>query len=327
VLEPGSVITPLLEVDGLEVRYTGKAGGTVHAVSDVSFTQAAGETLGVVGESGCGKSSLGRAILRLVPATARRLSFAGEDLLALGERAMRRRRRDMQLVFQDPFASLDPRFTIGRTLEEPLLVHRVGSRAERRERVAELLRQVGLSPDAIGRYPHEFSGGQRQRIAIARAIALRPKLVVADEPVSALDVSIQSQILNLLLDLRDALGLAYVFISHDLVVVRLVSHRIAVMYLGRIVELGPAESVFTQAAHPYTQALLSAIPRPEPGRARQRTRLAGEPPSPEQPPPGCPFHPRCPRAAAVCAVELPPLAPFPAADAAHTVRCHFPGPG
>ena len=327
MLESGPVNAPLLEVEGLDVRFAGRAGGVIHAVSDVSLTQAAGETLGVVGESGCGKSSLGRAILRLVPATARRLHFAGEDLLALSERALRRRRRDMQLVFQDPFASLDPRFTIRRTLEEPFIVHGVGSRAERRARIEALLDQVGLDPAAADRYPHEFSGGQRQRIAIARAIALRPRLVVADEPVSALDVSIRSQILNLLLDLREALGLAYVFISHDLAVVRLVSHRIAVMYLGRIVELGTAEQVFERAAHPYTQALLAAIPRPVPRQQRQRAHLTGEPPNPEHPPPGCPFHPRCPRAAAICTAELPPLAAHAAADARHAVRCHFPGPG
>jgi oligopeptide/dipeptide ABC transporter ATP-binding protein len=295
----------------------------IHAVEDVSFALAPGETLGIVGESGCGKSTLARALLRLVEPSAGRVVFRGEDLTRLGEREMRRRRSQLQLIFQDPFASLDPRCTIQATLEEPFIVHRVGSKRERRERIARLLVQVGLEPAAGSRYPHEFSGGQRQRIAIARAIALEPKLVIADEPVSALDVSIQSQIINLLIDLREELGLAFLFISHDLAVVRLVSARVGVMYLGRIVELAPTAALFAAPQHPYTQALLAAIPEPVPGRKRHRRLLQGELPSPESPPAGCAFHPRCPRARDRCKVELPALATGPSG---HLVRCHFPGP-
>jgi oligopeptide/dipeptide ABC transporter ATP-binding protein len=260
--------------------------------------------------------------LRLIEPTAGSVRFAGEDLTALNARELRRRRRDMQLVFQDPFASLDPRCTVAATLEEPLIVHRQGNKSSRRARVAELLHQVGLEPAAGSRYPHEFSGGQRQRIAIARAIALRPKLVIADEPVSALDVSIQSQIINLLVDLRQELGLAFVFISHDLAVVRLVSRRIAVMYLGRIVELATSEALFAAPQHPYTQALLAAIPEPVPGGRRRRRLVMGEIPSPEHPPSGCAFHPRCPRADAICRATVPALEPV---LEGHAVRCFFPG--
>jgi peptide/nickel transport system ATP-binding protein/oligopeptide transport system ATP-binding protein len=312
----------LLEVEGLVTSFPVPGGGRIQAVREVSLRLAQGETLAVVGESGCGKSTLARSILRLVEPSAGRVRFAGEDVLALPRRALRRRRRDMQLVFQDPMASLDPRFSIGRSLAEPFAIHKVGRRAERPARVAELLRTVGLDPEAASRYPHEFSGGQRQRIGIARAIALAPRLLVLDEPVSALDVSIQSQILNLLLDLKERLGLSYLFISHDLGVVRAVSDRVAVMYLGRIVETAPVEALFAAPAHPYTQALLDAVPLPDPTRRRRREPVRGEPPSPEHPPPGCPFHPRCPRAMEVCRVSMPAavrLAP------GHEVRCHLHG--
>ena len=311
----------LLEAEGVSVHFPTK-NGAIRAVEEVSFDLALGETLGIVGESGCGKSTLARALLRLIEPTAGNIRFAGEDLTALGARELRRRRRDMQLVFQDPFASLDPRCTVAATLEEPLIVHAHGNKASRRARVAELLNQVGLEPAAGSRYPHEFSGGQRQRIAIARAIALRPKLVIADEPVSALDVSIQSQIINLLVELRQELGLAFVFISHDLAVVRLVSRRIAVMYLGRIVELATSEALFAAPQHPYTQALLAAIPEPVPGGRRRRRLVKGDIPSPEHPPSGCAFHPRCPRAHAICRATVPVLGPV---RQAHAVRCFFPG--
>jgi oligopeptide/dipeptide ABC transporter ATP-binding protein len=311
----------LLVAEGVSVHFPTKTGA-IRAVEEVSFDLALGETLGIVGESGCGKSTLARALLRLIEPTAGSIRFAGEDLTALGARELRRRRRDMQLVFQDPFASLDPRCTVAATLEEPLIVHSQGDKASRRARVAELLNQVGLEPAAGSRYPHEFSGGQRQRIAIARAIALRPKLVIADEPVSALDVSIQSQIINLLVDLRQELGLAFVFISHDLAVVRLVSRRIAVMYLGRIVELATSEALFAAPQHPYTQALLAAIPEPVPGGRRRRRLVKGDIPSPGHPPSGCAFHPRCPRADAICRATVPALDPV---RDAHAVRCFFPG--
>jgi oligopeptide transport system ATP-binding protein len=311
----------LLEAERVSVHFPTKTGG-IRAVEEVSFDLALGETLGIVGESGCGKSTLARALLRLIEPTAGSIRFAGENLRALGARELRRRRRDMQLVFQDPFASLDPRCTVAATLEEPLIVHGQGDKASRRARVAELLNQVGLEPAAASRYPHEFSGGQRQRIAIARAIALRPKLVIADEPVSALDVSIQSQIINLLVDLRQKLGLAFVFISHDLAVVRLVSRRIAVMYLGRVVELATSEALFAAPQHPYTQALLAAIPEPVPGGRRRRRLVKGDIPSPELPPSGCAFHPRCPRADAICRTTVPALDPV---REAHAVRCFFPG--
>jgi peptide/nickel transport system ATP-binding protein/oligopeptide transport system ATP-binding protein len=301
------VTPPLLSVRDLAKHYAGSHGQRVRALDGVSFDVMAGETLGIVGESGCGKSTLGRALLRLVEPSGGSVSFAGEDVLGLDRRALTRRRRDMQIVFQDPFGSLNPRHTVGAILAEPLEVHAIGDRASRAARVAELLRLVGLDPDAAGRYPHEFSGGQRQRIAIARALALEPKLVVADEPVSALDVSIQSQILNLLADLRARLGLALLFISHDLGVIRHVSDRIGVMYLGKIVEIGPAAEIFARPAHPYTQALLSAIPKPVPGRRHDRVILEGELPDPANPPAGCAFHTRCRFAMPRCAAERPAL--------------------
>ena len=311
---------PLLTARGLVTRYPLPGGGAVNAVAGVDLDLFPGETLAVVGESGCGKSTLARSLLRLIEPTAGSVRFLGQDVLALGPAALRRQRREMQLVFQDPMASLDPRFTIGRTLAEPMLVHGVGTSAERHARVATLLDLVGLDPAAAQRYPHEFSGGQRQRIAIARAIALEPRLVVLDEPVSALDVSIQSQVLNLLMDLKARLGLTYLFITHDLAVVGAIADRVAVMYLGRIVEDAPVERLFAAPAHPYTRALLAAVPVPDPTRRRARAQVLGEPPSPEHPPPGCPFHPRCPSAEAICRTDPPePVVVEPA----HLARCHF----
>jgi oligopeptide/dipeptide ABC transporter ATP-binding protein len=297
--------------------------GTVRAVDGVSFDVEAGTTLGLVGESGCGKSTTGRAILRLVDATAGQVEVRGRDVLGLRGGALREARRDMQMVFQDPYASLNPRMTVFDILAEPLRVHGIARRdADALPRVRALLDQVGLAGSYLRRYPHEFSGGQRQRIGIARAIALEPKLVVADEPVSALDVSIQAQIVNLLVDLQERLGLTYVFVAHDLAVVRHVSEQIAVMYLGRIVERAPTARVFGDPRHPYTRALLSAIPVPDPAieRTRKRIVLSGEVPSPLAPPPGCPFHPRCPHAMDRCKTEVPALterAP------GHLVACHL----
>jgi oligopeptide/dipeptide ABC transporter ATP-binding protein len=292
-------------------------------VDGVSLMLGEGETLGIVGESGCGKSTLARLMLRLIEPTAGQVRFAGDDLLALGTSALRRRRRDMQIVFQDPYASLDSRLSVGAIIAEPLQIHRAGDRQERRRRVQELLSLVGLEPDAAMRYPHEFSGGQRQRIGIARAIALEPKLVVLDEPVSALDVSIQSQILNLLMDLKARLGLSYVFISHDLAVVEHVSDRVAVMYLGRVVETTTTAALYAKPAHPYTQALMSAVVEPDPARRTQRIVLQGDPPSPESPPPGCAFHPRCPKAMERCPRDVPVLRNIGPDGSAHHVSCHL----
>ena len=311
----------LLEVADLVTSFALKGGGRIQAVNGVSLELRRGETLAVVGESGCGKSTLARSVLRLVEPNAGRVRFAGQDVLALGRDGLRRLRRDMQLVFQDPMASLDPRFTVGRSLREPFVVHRVGSAADRGSRVGELLRTVGLETGAASRYPHEFSGGQRQRIGIARAIALEPSLVVLDEPVSALDVSIQSQILNLLQDLKARLNLSYLFISHDLGVVYAIADRVAVMYLGRIVEQAPVDQLFTAPAHPYTQALLAAVPQPDPSRRRRRAVAHGEPPSPEHPPSGCAFHPRCPHAMAKCQTDAPEASRLPGSG--HMVRCHL----
>ncbi len=314
----------LLRVEALSTRFP-VAGGVLRAVEEVSFVQRAGETLGIVGESGCGKSTLARSILQLVRPTSGRVLFEGTDLVGLSSRRLRALRRHLQIVFQDPMASLDPRFSIGRILEEPLVIHGIGPKAVRRARVVEMLEKVGLDAAAAARYPHEFSGGQRQRIGIARAIMLEPRLVVLDEPVSALDVSIQAQILNLLVDLRDAIGLSYLFISHDLAVVRTICDRVAVMYLGRIVEEAPTELLFEAPAHPYTEALLSAVPRPEPGARRRRIVVAGEPPDPARPPPGCPFHPRCPKALPRCRREMPPLLDLPG-TAGRRVACHLHDP-
>ncbi len=317
-------MTALLEVVDLKKHFPARGGGgTVLAVDGVSFALRPGETLGVVGESGCGKSTLARTVLRLTPPTAGTVRFDGKDLLTLPPSELRAVRREMQMIFQDPFASLDPRLTVARIVAEPLVIHDIGDRAERRRRVAELLETVGLDAAAASRYPHEFSGGQRQRIGIARAVALRPKLVVADEPVSALDVSIQSQILNLLVDLRRRFGLAYIFISHDLAVVEHVSDTVAVMYLGRIVESAAAEDLFDRPSHPYTEALIAAVPRAEPGERRARIVLSGELPSPEDPPAGCPFHPRCPRAMDVCRVDTPALRDLGTPARPHLVSCHL----
>jgi oligopeptide/dipeptide ABC transporter ATP-binding protein len=317
---------PLLEVDGLVKHFVAKrsAFGTptslVKAVDGVTFSVAAGETLALVGESGCGKSTVGRLVLKLIDATAGRVRFDGRDIATGSSEDLKALRASAQLIFQDPYASLNPRMTIGDTLNEPLMLHTTLSRAEQRARVADLLTTVGLRPVHASRYPHEFSGGQRQRIAIARALAVSPKLIVCDEPVSALDVSIRAQILNLLRDLQQRLGLATIFISHDLSVVKHIADRVAVMYLGRIVETAPTDEIFANPRHPYTQALLSAIPVPSPDVRRERRVLAGDPPSPINPPSGCHLHTRCPHAVDRCKTDVPKLV---ADDAGHATACHL----
>jgi len=317
-------MSELLRVSELTKHFVSRRGkGRIRAVDGVSLALRKGETLGVVGESGCGKSTLGRTILRLLEPDSGEVVFDGEDLLALGASALRARRRDMQMIFQDPFASLDPRLTIGAIVGEPLVIHRIGDRASRPRAVLDLLETVGLEPDAARRYPHEFSGGQRQRIGIARALALRPRLIVADEPVSALDVSIQSQILNLMVELRQSFGLSYMFISHDLAVVEHLSDTVAVMYLGRIVESAAIEDLFAKPSHPYTRALIAAVPEPDPARRATRTVLKGELPDPENPPAGCPFHPRCPKVMDACRSVVPKGANIGSADRPHVVRCHL----
>jgi oligopeptide/dipeptide ABC transporter ATP-binding protein len=296
----------LLQVEHL-VKHFPVAGGIVKAVDGVSFSLLPGETFGLVGESGCGKTTIGRTILRLVEPSSGRIVFDGRDLRQLSRSELRRVRRDMQIVFQDPYASLNPRMRIGEAIAEPLVIHGIGNAQSRREQVGELLRVVGLDPDYASRYPHEFSGGQRQRISIARALALRPKFIVADEPVSALDVSVQAQIINLLADLREQFGLTYLFISHGLAVVEHFCTRVGTMYLGKLVEVAPTRRLFTQPRHPYTQALLESIPIPDPSRRKARAPLAGDVPSPLAPPPGCRFHPRCPIAVDECRHREPPL--------------------
>ena len=317
-------MSELLRVTELTKHFVGRRGkGGIRAVDGVNLTLRSGETLGIVGESGCGKSTLGRTILRLIEPTSGAIEFDGEDLLSLGASALRAKRRDMQMIFQDPFASLDPRLNIGAIVAEPLVIHRIGSRASRRQGTLELLETVGLQPDAAKLYPHEFSGGQRQRIGIARALALRPRLIIADEPVSALDVSIQSQILNLLVELRQRFGLSYIFVSHDLAVVEHVSDSVAVMYLGRIVETAATEDLFARPSHPYTVALISAVPESDPARRSARVMLKGEMPNPESPPPGCPFHPRCPKAMDLCASVVPKETDIGSEGRPHIVRCHL----
>ena len=317
---------PLLVLDGVSKSFVvrrsllGAPTAQVQAVDGVSLSVDRGETLALVGESGCGKSTVGRLALRLIEPSAGSVRFDGQDLAALSHAALRRVRAGAQLIFQDPYSSLNPRMRVGEILAEPLLLHTPLAPAERRARVGELLLTVGLAPQHAQRFPHEFSGGQRQRIAIARALALEPKLIVCDEPVSALDVSIRSQILNLLKELQQRLGLAYIFISHDLAVVKHIATRVAVMYLGRIVESASCDALFAAPRHPYTQALLSAIPRLNPEAKRTRRLLPGDPPSPLVPPPGCHLHPRCEFAIARCASETPPLA---ATSDGHATACHL----
>ena len=319
----------LLEVQHVKKYFPVRKGllqrevARVHAVDDVSVSVQEGETLGLVGESGCGKSTLGRTIVRLLEPTDGEIVFEGRNISKLGAGKLRPLRREMQMVFQDPYASLNPRKRVGTIIGDPLEIHGIGDAKSRRARVQELLRTVGLSPEHYNRFPHEFSGGQRQRIGVARALALQPKLIIADEPVSALDVSIQSQILNLLGDLQEEFRLTYIFIAHDLGVVRHVSDRIAVMYLGKLVELSPAEELYERPIMPYTEALLSAVPIPDPDRAEARERivLTGDVPSPIDPPSGCRFHPRCRYATEVCKQVEPPLTDY---GNGHLAACHHP---
>jgi oligopeptide/dipeptide ABC transporter ATP-binding protein len=325
----GNGVEALVEVEHLKVFVPIKEGvfierevARVHAVNDVTLSVAEGETLGLVGESGCGKTTMSRTIMRLIDSTEGMIAFRGEDITTASRRRMAPLRREMQMVFQDPFASLNPRKRIAQIIGQPLRLHGT-PRGDVEDRVSELLRLVGLSPEHLNRFPHEFSGGQRQRIGVARALALEPRLIVLDEPVSALDVSVQAQIINLLDDLQAEFRLTYLFVAHDLSVVRHVSDRIAVMYLGKLMEVSPAEELYTKPIHPYTSALLAAIPIPDPERNRRRERIvvSGEPPNPINPPSGCVFHPRCPKATQICREVEPPLARYPNG---HLAACHHP---
>jgi oligopeptide transport system ATP-binding protein len=326
--------TNLVEVDDLKVHFPIRSGifktqkGTVHAVDGVTFDVRRGETLGLVGESGCGKSTIGRAMIRLREATSGSVRFDGVDLTTLDAGRLRKMRRRMQIIFQDPYGSLDPRMTVGSIVSEPIETHNLASGSAKRDRVAELLRLVGLDPKYVKRYPHEFSGGQRQRIGVARALAVEPEFIVCDEPISALDVSIQAQVLNLLTDLRSRLGLTYLFVAHDLSVVKHISDRVAVMYLGKVVEIGPPDQLYSAPGHPYTRALLSAVPVPDPVSERKRRRviLKGDVPSPVNPPPGCRFHTRCWLYERLgkpenCRTIDPPLDPLNGGE--HRAACHY----
>ncbi len=320
------MMKPLLKVENLKVHFPVKRGifartvGHVHAVDGVSFELKSGETLGIVGESGCGKTTTGMAILRLLDPTGGQVWYQGRSLLEMDRSQMRALRKEIQIIFQDPYSSLNPRRTVRQILGDPLKIHGMRNPRARRERIAYLLDKVGLSQEQADRYPHEFSGGQRQRIGIARALALSPKLVIGDEPVSALDVSIQAQIINLLIDIQDEFDLSYVIIAHDLAVVEYLCDRIAVMYLGKIVELTTYANLYTTPKHPYTQALLSAVPVADPHAARKRTILQGDVPSPIHPPPGCRFHPRCPQVMDICRTQMPRLSQI---NADHQAACHL----
>ncbi|CAM3459239.1 dipeptide ABC transporter ATP-binding protein [Hydrogenibacillus schlegelii] len=326
VVAEKNAASPLLEVENVKKYFPIRGGlfrrpaGAIRAVDGVSFTLRAGETFGLVGESGSGKSTLGRLIVRLHDPTDGTIRFRGADIGRLKPAQFRPYRKHIQMIFQDPYASLNPRMTVGALIEEPLMLHTDLGKKERRDEVRRLLAIVGLPPDAANRYPHEFSGGQRQRIGIARAISIRPSLVIADEPVSALDVSIQAQIINLMMDLQEAFGLTYLFIAHDLSVVKHISDRVGVLYLGHLVELADKKSLFTDPLHPYTQALLAAVPVPDPKRRRERILLSGEIPSAVRPPSGCVFHPRCPKAMDVCRSVRPPLREV---GPGHAVACHL----
>lgn len=322
---------PLLEVRDLQKHYSsprnwlGKAKPVVQAVDGVSFTLARGETLALVGESGCGKTTTAKTVLRLIEPTSGSVKLDGQELLDLSAEQMRQRRRDLQIIFQDPYASLNPRMRAGEIVEEPM--RNFGgpnaSAAPRGERLAWLFSKVGLRPEWMKKYPYEFSGGQRQRLGIARALALQPKLIVCDEPVSALDVSVQAQVINLLTDLQAEFGISYLFVAHDLAVVRHISHRVAVMYLGHIVEIADRDTLFAHPLHPYTTTLLSAVPAPNPRAKAQRILLRGDPPSPARPPTGCRFHTRCPEAQAICSLERPVLTSRSSSAGTHAVACHF----